>query len=88
MKYNVYAVRDEVAGLFKYDFKRARHGEALRFFGDGVQDGKSEIAKHPGDFSLFFIATFDDESGRFESLDVAQRLASALDYVGQPGGVE
>lgn len=78
---NVYAVRDEVACLYKYDFRRQRHGEAIRFFSDGVQMKDTEIGRHPADFSLYHLGTFNDETGRFESLDVPHRLCGGLDFI-------
>lgn len=81
MKLNVYAVYDEVAKIFKMQFFRNRHGEAIRYFADGCQSDKTELHQHPSDFCLFFLGTFDQETGRFESLDIPERISRALDFV-------
>lgn len=81
MKLNAYAVYDEVAKVFKHTFFRVRHGEAIRFFADGCRAEKTELNIHPQDFSLFCLAEFDDESGRFESLQIPERVSRASDFV-------
>lgn len=82
MIHNVYAVYDEASKLFKYDFKRSRHGEASRFFSDAVQSKGTELHCHPHDFSLFYLAQYDDETGRFSNLDIPERISRAIDFVG------
>ncbi|QCQ84822.1 nonstructural protein [Blackfly microvirus SF02] len=44
-------------------------GQAMRGFGDEVANPAKEtdLAKHPSDFELFQLATFDDATGRFHT---------------------
>jgi len=82
----VYSVFDDAARVFKFQFFRSRDGEAIRYFADGVQAEKTEMHKHPQDFSLFVLAEFNDETGLFSPLSIPERISRALDFV-QPGGV-
>jgi hypothetical protein len=38
-----------------------------RFFQDLLGDERSELSKHPGDYQLYRVGTFDSESGAFVS---------------------
>lgn len=82
MKVNVYAVYDEVAKIFRYDFMRVRDGEAIRYFGDSCMQEKTEFFSHPADFSLFRLAVYDNETGRYENLEIPERISRATDFVG------
>lgn len=44
-------------------------GMALRSFSDEVNNPESAIAKHPEDYELHHLASFDEESGIFIPLD-------------------
>lgn len=83
MKENLFSVFDEQAKMFKYHFFRVRNGEAIRFFSDGVKDGKSEMARHPEDFSLFSLGLLDNESGEFVAWKIPERLARATDFLSE-----
>lgn len=54
-------------------------GEAIRSFGEAVNDDKKEnnFAKWPADFSLFLIGEFDDSTGEVTS-QPPEQLVTAL----------
>jgi len=81
MRFNVYAVYDEAAKIFKYDFKRLQHAEAIRYFGDGVRAEKTELNQHPQDFSLFFLGEYDDETGKHTDLVIPERISRGTDFL-------
>lgn len=79
MKY-VFAVKDEAVSAFGQPiFVRAR-GEALRAFQDECANKDSAIHKHPNDYSLWNIGTYDDNTGALTALE-PQKIASARDYL-------
>ncbi len=61
-------------------------GQAVRSFSDAVNEPtqKSEIARHPEDFTLFIIGTFDERNGKLiafpqpVSLALGQNLQSEI----------
>ena len=44
-------------------------GEAIRSFMDLLDDQNSQYAKHPEDFSLFYLGTFDESTGMFKTVN-------------------
>lgn len=81
MKLKVFSIFDDKAKAFVNPFFMPHNGLALRALSDVVQDKNTNISRHPGDFSLYILAEFDDNSGEFVSLERPEFLARALDYV-------
>lgn len=80
----VVAVFDSASGLYGTPFNVPSIGVATRSFQDEVRRGgdDNQMSKHPGDFSLFTLGTFDDQTGRFESLPVPELVVRASSCVG------
>lgn len=68
MKMVLVAVRDAKASVFSQPMFFQSLGQALRSFGDAVNDDKSEFAKHPEDYSLWHLGYYDDAVGVPEPL--------------------
>lgn len=66
MKVLVMAVRDKRTEFFLTPtmFVRAK-GEGIRWFMDVMSNPEHSFSKHPGDFDLYVLAEFDDNSGVF-----------------------
>lgn len=77
MKLNVYAIFDVKAGNYATPFFMQRDAMADRAFSDLVNDARSTINKHPGDYSLFKIAVFDDNSSEIKSCKPEQIVQGA-----------
>lgn len=60
-----FAVRDKAVGAFLGPFFVRSKGEAIRSFGDAVNDPKHQFARHLNDYALFQLGSFDDQSGMF-----------------------
>lgn len=67
----VCVVRDIKADLYGQPFFQATVGMAQRSFSDSVNrpDENSLLFKHPADFELFHLGTFDDQTATFDLLD-------------------
>lgn len=81
MRKPVFAVYDSKAGYFKTPFIMQTKGEAVRSWSDVANDKSTEIGKHPEDFTLFHIAGFDEESGKYENLLTPESCGLAVEYV-------
>lgn len=86
MKRDVCSVYDRASQLFGQPIFVPSTGVAIRSFSDEVarKGDDNPIAKHPEDYELFHLGTFDDERGTFEALsDVTGpvRLVRARDLV-------
>jgi len=78
MKLIMAAIHDGKSESFGRPLFFRSYGEAERAFGDVVNDGKSDYARHPEDFTLFEVAAFDDSTGVVVPLAAPRVLATAL----------
>jgi len=65
MKMVLVSVFDSVAKIYGRPFVVQSEGSAVRAFSDEVnrKDGTDDLHKHPADFSLLSVGTFDDSTG-------------------------
>jgi len=80
MTLKVFSVFDEKGAVFSNPFYLSHNGMALRSFADLAGDKGTIVNKHPSDYKLYCLGSFDDVTGRFISLDVPEFLANASDY--------
>lgn len=83
MQLKAFSIRDSKGEIFHPPFYKKTHGEAERDFAQLVQDEKSTIAKFPEDFDLYFVGTYDDNSGLFSALDTPQHITKAVTVIGR-----
>lgn len=77
MRLSVFTVFDVAVNAFLRPFFTRSKGEAIRSFTEAVGDPKSEFCKHPDDYILYELGTFDDIEGRFEVLNLPLRVLTA-----------
>lgn len=61
----VYAIKDSLVGFDRL-FTAPSDAVATRIFSDACNDNQTVIARHPGDFDLYSIATLDTLTGKVE----------------------
>lgn len=88
MKLLAFSVIDSAVGAFGRPFFVQTRGVAVRSFMDEVMrpsepSNPNMVGDHPDDFALYAVGAFDEESGRFESLDVPERLITAREVKGE-----
>ena len=73
------AVRDEALQAFNRPFFVNALGFAVRSFEDEVnrKGEDNAMSKHPKDFSLWHVGSYDEDTGRLSALDVPVRLCDA-----------
>ena len=64
-----YAIYDSAVGAYMRPYVMQSDGQALRTFIDEVAREDSEIGKHPEDYSLFRLGSFDVEKGTLHPQD-------------------
>lgn len=79
MKLRAFCVRDEKAEAFLPPFFLHAIGQAMRAFADSVNDPAHQFGKHPEDYSLFEIGSFDDALGRFEPFESPRCVTIGVD---------
>lgn len=84
MKRFLFSVRDTVSTLFAPPFVDVNHGSAIRGFKQVItrDDSNNAVSSHPADYELYVFGSFDDETGRFDILDVPERISRGSDHIG------
>lgn len=80
MTYRVFCVYDSKIEAFMTPFIMQTKGQAMRSFGDTVNDSSTQFWKHPEDFTLFEIGTYDDREGVYQMHDAKISLGTALEF--------
>lgn len=77
----VFSVYDLKACAYLQPFFSGNAGSAIRAFEDAVGDAKSPIAKHPSDYQLFELGTWDDNSGAIAGILPMNLLCTGSDFI-------
>jgi hypothetical protein len=80
MKLNAYTIYDVASGVYMRPFFSQADGQAIRGFKDIACDADHEIGKHPEDYTLYRIGSFNDNTGKMEGEEL-EKLATALEMV-------
>lgn len=81
MKLFIIAVRDRAADVFGQPNFVLTIGGAIRGFSDEVRKGEGVMSKHPEDFDLYHLGTYDDSNATFELLERPRQIAIGIDCV-------
>lgn len=76
---NMYAVYDKVAEIFMPAFSCENHSKAIQGFGDVANDPRGTVIKHPSDYELYFLGTYDQSTG--ETMNTIQYLVTAKELL-------
>ena len=63
----VYSLLDVKSGVYANPVVYLRDGQAVRDFQALCSDQGCLVGRYPSDFCLYFVGTFDDETGSFSS---------------------
>lgn len=80
MRKVICAIRDAKAEVFGRPIFVNAIGEAIRLLSDEVNSKTSPdnvYANHPGDFALYELGTFDDNTGCINSLPIVKIIVQA-----------
>lgn len=81
MVLKIFAVYDSKAESYMQPFFMQTAGMAIRAFADTVnREPNSALAAHPGDFTLFQIAEYEQDTGEFTQLPAKINLGTALEH--------
>lgn len=79
----IFSIQDIKAKAFLPPFFLPEQGQATRTFGDCVNDPKHQFGRHPHDYTLFGIGTFDDETGTI-TVEDKFAIGNGLEFVVEP----
>lgn len=75
-------VFDTVSKVYAPPFYAVTKGEAIRSFANAVNDkNMGDLNKHPKDFLLYVIGSFEDTSGLLTAVSPPERLGLGSDFV-------
>lgn len=74
-------VFDTKAEVYEPPFAAPTENAAERMFSDAVNDGQSRVAKHPEDYQLFLLGTFDTSTGEMTAMNSRKILGTGVKYV-------
>lgn len=81
MKLNAYSLYDAKALNYSPPFYQPAHGAAVRLVMDLAADGNTSVGRHPADYTLFCVGTFDDFTGLLMPLETKEHISDVLPLV-------
>jgi len=81
MKLKMFSVFDSKVGAFMNPFFVRSTAEAIRVFSDAVSNPQQGFCKHPEDYTLFEIGSWDDQTAAIDHLDTPHSLGLAVQFV-------
>lgn len=76
----MFAVYDSKAECYDKPFCMLTKGECIRGFSEAAQDPKSHLGKYPGDYTLFEIGEYEQNTGNITVHKVKLNLGTALEH--------
>ncbi len=73
-----YSIFDGAAKIYTQPFCCGNDEVAIRHFATSVNNIEHPIGAHPGDYTLFGIGTYDDQTANMQS-EVAVKLVNGLE---------
>lgn len=81
MKLEVFSVYDRAAMVYSHPIFCVNRAVASRLFLDAFDAPGSSVARHPDDYELRQIGSYDDLEGRFENLPVSETVMTGSEVV-------
>lgn len=75
---HMFTIRDSAIDSYGNPFCARSIPEATRIFLDEVRNPESQLHKHPEDFALFHLGSYNPDTGLF-STDTPHQICRALD---------
>lgn len=80
MLFSVFAIYDSGISTWMPPIFLRNKGEMLRAFVEAVNNPESKFYKHPSDYTLFEIGTWNDDKCEFSLLKTPVRLGVAIEF--------
>ena len=81
MIHQMITIHDCKAQMYKTPLYFKTLGMAKRAWLDILNDPETEFARHPADYTLIHLGTFDDDTGVCDLLTPAQSLGSGQEFL-------
>lgn len=87
MKHNLYSIYDTASGLYSQAGAEISDGSAKRAFSNLATNLENPIGKHPKDYTLIRIGTFNDVTGELKD-EQNRSMITALEAIGASRNVD
>lgn len=77
----MFVVFDCKAEAYLQPFFMQASGQAIRAWIDLVNDKTTQFSKHPEDYTLFELGTYDDSCAKFDVYATPKSLGVAIEFV-------
>lgn len=77
MKVNVYAIYDCKMAVYSQPMFLHNDNTAIRTFTDIVNETQNGLSRHPEDYSLHLVGSWDDNTGKLESFQIMSVINAA-----------
>lgn len=79
----MFSIFDSKTGAFSAPFFANNSGVAIRMLEDTMRDNESTLSRHPADFTLVRVGTFDAQTGVVAAIN-HESLGSLVQFLPQP----
>lgn len=83
----IYSIKDEKVGVFMPPTSVPHLVEMTRSITQAMRDPNSKLSLYPGDYSLYYISKFDQDSGHFIIDPSGPRFIAQISSFSQQNGV-
>ena len=82
MQHHIFTVFDSKAAAYLQPFYSQTKGVAIRQFSDAINgDPNHQFARHPEDFTLFELGSYDDNTAKFSLHETPQAMGVAVEFL-------
>lgn len=80
MQLQIFSIRDSKGAFYDKPFYQHNEQEAIRSFRNVSLDQRSQIHTNPEDYDLYHLGTYDNITGKIQSLDTPQHIVKANSF--------
>jgi hypothetical protein len=81
MIHKIFSIYDQKARAYLPPFYMHQTEMAIRVFSDCINSDNHQFAKHPADYTLFELGTFDDEHAKLDTYEAPTLLNNGIELV-------
>lgn len=78
---NAYSIFDTKSLVYSNPFYAVTDGAAIRVVSDAANDMNTSLGKHPADFILYKVGSYNDASGVLQTLDPREHVIDLIALV-------
>lgn len=80
MNLEIFSVYDSKAETYMAPWTATNKATAIRAFSDQCNNPDSSFSRHPHDYALMHLGSWDDQTARYETLEVPTNMGLAHEF--------